>query len=433
MNKLNNIRNIAIIGLGQIGLYLYNELKLKKKEIEIKTGKKINIVAISAKNKTKKRRFKIDKKIFYSNPLKIFNEKKVDILFECIGQSDGISKKIVEQALKNKVNVITPNKALIAKHGDTLAKLAEKNNVNLEFEASVAGGIPILRTIKEGLATNKIRKVYGILNGTTNYILTEMENTQETFDNVLQKAQKLGYAEPGNPKLDLNGFDAFAKIRILSALSFNTKISKANCLMEGIENIKLEDIKIANQLGLRVKLLGISEIINGQLFETVHPCLVSKNTYIGNVNGVMNAVITEGKPVGESVLQGEGAGPGPTSSSLLSDLLSILRGNIKYPFGISSGKRKSIKAFNNDDYTNSLYLRFEVKDKQGVLSLITNRLAKYKISVKRIIQTPDKKNKKATIVIITHKTTEINARNCLTIFKKNKNVLKFPTLIRLYN
>ena len=433
MNKLNNIRNIAIIGLGQIGLYLYNELKLKKKEIEIKTGKKINIVAISAKNKTKKRRFKIDKKIFYSNPLKIFNEKKVDILFECIGQSDGISKKIVEKALKNKVNVITPNKALIAKHGDTLAKLAEKNNVNLEFEASVAGGIPILRTIKEGLATNKIRKVYGILNGTTNYILTEMENTQETFDKVLQKAQKLGYAEPGNPKLDLNGFDAFAKIRILSALSFNTKISKANCLMEGIENIKLEDIKIANQLGLRVKLLGISEIINGQLFETVHPCLVSKNTYIGNVNGVMNAVITEGKPVGESVLQGEGAGPGPTSSSLLSDLLSILRGNIKYPFGISSSKRKSIKAFNNDDYTNSLYLRFEVKDKQGVLSLITNRLAKYKISVKRIIQTPDKKNKKATIVIITHKTTEINARNCLTIFKKNKNVLKFPTLIRLYN
>ena len=433
MNKLNNIRNIAIIGLGQIGLYLYNELKLKKKEIEIKTGKKINIVAISAKNKTKKRRFKIDKKIFYSNPLKIFNEKKVDILFECIGQSDGISKKIVEQALKNKVNVITPNKALIAKHGDTLARLAEKNNVNLEFEASVAGGIPILRTIKEGLATNKIRKVYGILNGTTNYILTEMENTQETFDKVLQKAQKLGYAEPGNPKLDLNGFDAFAKIRILSALSFNTKISKANCLMEGIENIKLEDIKIANQLGLRVKLLGISEIINGQLFETVHPCLVSKNTYIGNVNGVMNAVITEGKPVGESVLQGEGAGPGPTSSSLLSDLLSILRGNIKYPFGISSSKRKSIKAFNNDDYTNSLYLRFEVKDKQGVLSLITNRLAKYKISVKRIIQTPDKKNKKATIVIITHKTTEINSRNCLNIFKKNKNLFKFPTLIRLYN
>ena len=203
--------------------------------------------------------------------------------------------------------------------------------------------------------------------------------------------------------------------------------------MEGIENIKLEDIKIASQLGLRVKLLGITEIIKGQLFETVHPCLVNKNTYIGNVNGVMNAVITEGEPVGQSVLQGEGAGPGPTSSSLLSDLLSILRGNIKYPFGISSKKRKRIKAFNNNQYSNSLYLRFEVQDKQGVLSLITNRLSKYKISVKRIIQTPDKKNKKATIVIITHKTSEINIRNCLSIFRKNKYILKFPTLIRLYN
>ncbi len=430
MNK--NI-NIALVGLGQVGIFLYNELNSKKREIEIKTGKKINIVAISAKNKNKKRRFNIDKKIFYSNPLKIFKEKKIDILFECIGLSDGISKKIVEYALKNKVNVITPNKALIAKHGDYLAKLAEMNKVNLEFEASVAGGIPILRTIKEGLATNKIKKVYGILNGTTNYILSEMENSNESFEKVLKKAQVLGYAEPGNPKLDLNGFDAFAKIRILSALSFNIKISKSKCIMEGIENIKLEDIKIANQLGLRIKLLGISEIINNQLFETVHPCLVSKNSYIGNVNGVMNAVITEGKPVGQSILQGEGAGPGPTSSSLLSDLLSILRGNIKPPFGISYNKRKSIKPFNNQNYSNSLYLRFEVKDKQGVLSLITNRLSKFKISVKRIIQTPDKKNKKATIVIISHKTTEKNIKNCLSIFKKNKNILKFPTLIRLYN
>ena len=430
MNK--NI-NIALVGLGQVGIFLYNELNSKKKEIEIKTGKRINIVAVSAKNKNKKRRFYIDKKIFYSNPFKIFKEKKIDILFDCIGLSDGISKKIVEYALKNKVNVITPNKALIAKHGDYLAKLAEMNKVNLEFEASVAGGIPILRTIKEGLATNKIKKVYGILNGTTNYILSEMENSNESFEKVLKKAQVLGYAEPGNPKLDLNGFDAFAKIRILSALSFNIKISKSKCIMEGIENIKLEDIKIANQLGLRIKLLAISEIINNQLFETVHPCLVSKNSYIGNVNGVMNAVITEGKPVGQSILQGEGAGPGPTSSSLLSDLLSILRGNIKPPFGISYNKRKSIKPFNNQNYSNSLYLRFEVKDKQGVLSLITNRLSKFKISVKRIIQTPDKKNKKATIVIISHKTTEKNIKNCLSIFKKNKNILKFPTLIRLYN
>ena len=430
---MNKIVNIAVVGLGQVGISLLNELNTKKKYIELKTGKKINIVAISARNVNKKRRFKINKKIFYKDPLKIFKEKHVDILFENIGLSDGISKIVVETALKNKIHVITPNKALISKHGDHLAKLAEDNKVNLEFEASVAGGIPILRTIKEGLATNKISKVYGILNGTTNYILSEMRNSNDSFSNVLKKAQKLGYAEPGNPKFDLNGVDAFAKVRILSSLAFKTKISKYKCLMEGIEKIELKDIEVANQLNLRIKLLGISQIINNKLFETVHPCLVSKNSYIGNVSGVMNAVILEGKPVGESILQGEGAGPGPTSSSLLSDLLSILNDTIKYPFGISFKKRKFISCYNVDNYTNSLYLRFEVKDKPGVLSKITNRLAKYKISVKRLIQTTDKRNNKATVVIITHKTNELNSNKCLSIFKKDKDILSFPTLIRIHN
>ena len=428
---MKKITNIAVVGLGQVGIYLLNELNKKKNEIELKTGKKINVVAVSARNINKKRQFKVDKKIFYQNPLDIFKNHHVDILFEAIGQSDGVSKKVVETALKNKINVVTPNKALISKHGNDLTKLAEKNNVNLEFEASVAGGVPVLRSIKEGLATNKISKIYGILNGTSNYILSEMENSNKNFSEVLKRAQLLGYAEPINPKLDLNGFDAFAKVRILSALAFNSKISKHKCLVEGIEKIELKDIKIANQLNLRVKLLGISELKNNHLFETVHPCLVSKKSYIGNVNGVMNAIIIEGKPVGESILQGEGAGPGPTSSALLSDLLSILRGNIKKPLGVSVFKLKSLKPYNVNNYMNSLYLRFEVKDKPGVLSQITNRLAKYKISIKRIIQTPDRKNNKATIVIISHKTSELNCNNCLSVFKSNKNILKKPTLIRL--
>ena len=203
--------------------------------------------------------------------------------------------------------------------------------------------------------------------------------------------------------------------------------------MEGIEKIELKDISIATQLNMRIKLLGITEIINNQLFERVHPCLVSKNSYIGNVNGVMNAVIINGKPVGESIMQGEGAGPGPTSSSLLSDLLSILRGNIKYPFSLQTNNRKFITAFNADKYTNSLYLRFEVKDVPGVLSKITNQMAKNKISVKRLVQTPDINSNKATIVIITHKTSELKIKTCLDKIIKNKILLEKPVLIRLYN
>ena len=430
---MNNIINIAVVGLGQIGNYLLNEINKKRDEIEIKTGKKIVIAAISAKNINKKRKFKINKKIFYKNPLEIIKSKKIDILIEAIGMSDGISKKIVVAALKNKINVITPNKALIAKHGDYLSILAEKNEVNLEFEASVAGGIPVLRTLKDGLATNKFNKVVGILNGTSNYILSEMEKKKMSLPIVLKRAQKLGYAEPVDPKLDLNGYDALAKIRILSSLAFNKKISKSHCLMEGIENIDLKDIQIAKQLNLKIKLLGITEIVKNKLFERVHPCLVGSDTYLGNIDGVMNAVILNSKPVGETVLQGEGAGPGPTSSALMSDLLSILRGNIKFPFGIPSKIRNKISSYNINNYTNSLYLRFEVKDKPGVLSEITKILAKNKISVKRIIQTPANKKKIATIVIITHKTSEKDSNTCLHIFKKNTNIIKKPTLIRLFN
>ena len=240
--------NIAVVGLGQIGIYLLNELNTKKKDTELKTGKKINVIAVSAKNPNKKRKFKINKKIFYKNPLDIIKKLNVDILFESIGKSDGISKKIVENSLKNKIHVITPNKALISKHGDYLSKLAEANKVNFEFEASVCGGIPILRTIKEGLATNKISKIYGILNGTSNYILSEMEISKDNLQNVLKKAQKLGYAEPGNAKLDLDGSDALSKVKILSSLGYNMKISRSKCLKEGIQNIESEDIDISNKL-----------------------------------------------------------------------------------------------------------------------------------------------------------------------------------------
>ncbi len=428
---MKKIVNIGIIGLGQIGSRLYQEIQSKKSDIEIKTGKRINILAISAKSLKKKRTFKFNKNIFYKNPLMIVNNPKIDIVIELIGYSDGISKKVVENSLKNKKHVITANKALIAKHGDYLSFLAEKNKVNLEFEAAVGGGIPILRTIKDGLATNKINKVVGILNGTCNYILSKMESSKDSFHSVLKKAQLLGYAEKRDPSFDLNGLDTLSKVRILSALSFNNKISKNACLMDGIESIELEDIEMAEKLNFRIKLLGITEIIDNKLFERVHTCLIKKDTYIANINGVMNAIILDGKPVGQSVLQGEGAGPGPTSSALMSDLLSILRGNIKYPFGLPFNKRKKIDSYDKNKYSNSLYLRFQVKDKPGVLSSITKIFAKNKISIKNLIQNPDKRNNKASIIIITHINSEKNNNSLLLSLSKNKFILKKPTFIRI--
>ncbi len=422
---------IGIAGVGNIGSYLYKEINSKKSEIYRNLGYKIKIFGVSVKNPKKKRSIKINKNLFFNNPVDLAKDNKINILFELIGMSDGISKKIVETALKNKKHVITANKALISKHGEYLSKVAEKNNVNLEFEASVGGGIPVLRTIKDGLATNKISKVIGILNGTSNYILTEMEKTRKSFNDVLIKSQKLGLAE-ANPKFDLDGSDVLSKVKILSSLAFKKKISTHNCLKDGIENIDLKDIEMANNLNLRIKLLGITEIINNKLFERVHPSLVPKENYVANINGAMNAVILNGSPVGESVLQGEGAGPGPTSSALMSDLLSILRGNIKYPFGIPNNKIIEINSYNSDYYENSLYLRLEVKDKPGVLSDITKNLAKFRISIERLIQIPDQKNKKATIVIITHKCLEKNSLSCIKSLNKNKSILKNPVLIRLF-
>ena len=430
MNK--NQINIGVIGLGNIGSYFCKEIIKKKKEIYNKLGKNINLLYVSAKSKNKKRKYKFKKNQWINNPIYITKNPKIHVVVELVGGSEGLAKKVVISALNNKKHVITANKELIAKHGNHLSFLAEKNKVNLEFEASVAGGIPIIRGIKEGLASNKILKLVGILNGTSNYILTKMESSGKKFSDVLVEAQTSGYAEK-NPKNDLNGNDVSSKIKILSSLCFKSLISNNKILTNGIENIEVKDINIANKLGYRIKLLGITEIINNRIFERVHPSLVPINSYIGNIDGVFNAIIIKGIPVGHSVMQGEGAGPGPTTSSLISDLYSILRDNIKNPFVVPYNKRKKIRKYNYNNYIYSCYFRFEVKDRPGVLASITNILAKNKVSIESLIQNPNKKNKTASIVIITHKTTEKRAIHCMFSINKNKNIIKKPTFIRVGN
>ena len=425
MNKLN----IAIIGLGNIGSYLFNYLNKNKNILAKKNNCIPNVIFVSAKNKKRKRKIKIKKKLWLKSYLDATKDKNVDLIIELIGGSEGAAKKLVFNALKNKKHVVTANKALIAKYGDKLAEIAEKNKVNLEFEAAVCGGVPIIRSIKEGLIANKINKIFGIFNGTSNYILSSMDKQNKEFDEVLNNAKNLGYAE-SNPSADLNGDDVAAKLKILTSLCFNSYLNN-NIHVEGIKNIDKIDISNANKLGYKIKLLGYSEQINNKIYQRVHPALIKKSSYVASIDGVLNAVIVDGKPVGKNIIQGEGAGPAATTSALVSDISSILRGNIKFPFSISNKERKMLKFENISKRSFSAYLRFEVLDKSGVLSNITNIFSNNNVSIKRLIQNPNKNKGISSIIIITHNSKDSSLNKIVKIIGKKIYVKKKPKLIRI--
>ena len=425
MKKLN----IAIIGLGNIGGYLYKYLNDNKKILTEKNNCLPIVKYVSAKNKRRKRNINIRKSQWLHNYLDATKLKDVDLIVELIGGSEGPAKKLVFSALKNKKHVITANKALIAKYGDQLAKIAEKNKVNLEFEASVCGGVPIIRTLKEGLIANKISKIYGIFNGTSNYILSSMDKENKSFNEVLLNAQKLGFAET-NPTSDLNGDDVSSKLKILSSLCFNSFLNK-NIYVEGIKKIEKRDIDNANKLGYKIKLLGFAELLNNKIYQRVHPTLIKKDSYVASIDGVLNAVIVDGKPIGQSIIQGEGAGAAATTSALVSDISSILRGNIKFPFSLSNKERKKLNFQNIDRRLFSAYLRFEVEDKPGVLSNITNIFSQNKVSIKRLVQNPHKNKKSSSIIIITHKSEDRFLQKTLKQVDRKKYVRQKSILIRI--
>ena len=425
MKKLN----IAIIGLGNIGSYLYKYLEKNKRILSEKNNCIPNVLYVSAKNKKRKRSFNIPKKKWLNNYLDSTKKNDIDLVIELIGGSEGPAKKLVFNALKNRKHVVTANKALIAKYGDQLAEIAEKNKVNLEFEASVCGGVPIIRSIKEGLIANRIQKIYGIFNGTSNYILSSMDKDHKNFLDVLNKAKTLGYAET-NPASDLNGDDVAAKLKILSSLCFNSYLNNS-IHVEGIKNIDKEDIDNANKLGYKIKLLGYAELINNNIFQRVHPTLIKTSSYVASIDGVLNAVIIDGSPVGQSIIQGEGAGPTATTSALVSDISSILRGNIKFPFSISNKKRKKLQFKNISERFFSAYLRFEVADKSGVLSNITNIFSKSKVSIKRLIQNPNKKKGTSSIVIVTHSSKDKSYTKIVNQIDKKNYIIKKSKLIRI--
>ncbi len=425
MKKLN----IAIIGLGNIGSYLFKYLNENKRILTQKNNCIPIVTHVSAKNIYRKRKIKINKNLWLKNYLDATKNKDIDLIVELIGGSEGPAKKLVFNALKNKKHVVTANKALIAKYGDQLAEIAEKNKVNLEFEAAVCGGVPIVRSLKEGLIANKITKIYGIFNGTSNYILSSMDKQNKNFSEVLDDAKELGYAE-SNPKTDLNGDDVSAKLKILSSLCFNSFLNH-NIYVEGIQNIDKIDIDNANKLGYKIKLLGYAERIDGKIYQRVHPTFIKKQSYAASIDGVLNAVIIDGKPLGQSIIQGEGAGAAATTSALISDISSILRGNIKFPFSISKKERKSFEFNNISKRLFSSYLRFEVLDKQGVLSHITKVFSKNNVSIKRLVQNPNKEKKTSTIIFITHKSKDESLKKIIKEICRKKYIRKKPKLIRI--
>ena len=427
MRKLN----IAIVGLGNIGSYLFKYLRDNKKILTEKNNCLPIVKYVSAKNRNRKRNIVIKKNQWLNNYLDATKYKDVDLIVELIGGAEGAAKKLVFNALKNKKHVVTANKALIAKYGDTLSKIAEKNKVNLEFEASVCGGVPIIRSLKEGLIANKISKIYGIFNGTSNYILSSMDKEKKNFDDVLKRAKNLGYAE-SNPSADLNGEDVASKLKILSSLCFNSFLND-KIYVEGINQIDKIDIDNANNLGYKIKLLGFAELHNNKIYQRVHPTLIKKDSYVASIDGVLNAVIVDGRPVGKSIIQGEGAGPAATTSALISDISSILRGNIKFPFSLSNKERKLLKFENINERFFSAYFRFEVMDRSGVLSNITNVFSKNRVSIKRLIQNPDKNKKNSSIIIITHSAKDKNLNKILKEISKRKYIKRKPKLIRIEN
>ena len=413
--------NICIAGLGNVGSEVVKYLTNNKEYYLKKTNIEFNILAISAKNKSKKRVFDLNKFKWLDDPLDLIKINDCNIVIELIGTEKSISYELVKNALNNKINVITANKALLSKHGDELFEIADKNNTQLLFEAAVAGGIPIIKVLKQSIFLNKIHKISGILNGTTNFILSEMEKKNLDFSQILEEAQQKGYAE-SDPTNDIEGIDSAHKLSLLAAICFGTKVNFDNIRYKGISDIRIEDINYSNKLGYKIKLISKSEIINNKISSFVEPILIDKNSQLANVNDVLNAVKVETDYLESLFLVGEGAGGKATSSSVISDIFELACGVNIPSLGFKNSELINIENIDYNDRNTSFYLRITVKDIPGVLAKITSNLNEEGISIETILQMPENKiNKNEVSIIITTHETNSNLLNRSLIKIENLN------------
>lgn len=401
---MSNNLHVGVAGLGAVGAATVKLLTSRTQNIESLIQKKIIVTAVSARDRTKDRGFSLEGVNWHSDPIEMLDD-EIDVLVEAIGGADGIAKDLIEGAIAKKKHVVTANKALIAHHGMELAKSSEKAQVALLFEAAVAGGIPIIKALREGLSANTIDGVYGILNGTCNYILSNMRETGKSFEEVLQDAQNLGYAE-SDPTFDIKGIDAAHKLSILSAIAFGKRPSFSEVYTEGIELISPFDFAFADELGFRIKLLSIANSTKEGIEQRVHPCLVPLETPIAHVEGVFNAVVVLGDNVGGTMYEGRGAGSNPTASAVVADLIDLGLGHSLPAFGMQSGLLEKPVHLNLKNRKGTFYIRFTVIDRPGVFAELATVFRDNGVSMERIIQRGHHPDTPAQVVLTTHEATE---------------------------
>jgi len=431
---------VGLAGLGTVGSAVIRLLDEGRDKLTARCGRPIEVVALTARSRGKKRGFDVKKFRWLADPVALASDPAIDVLVEVMGGEGDPAKRAVETALAAGKPVVTANKALLARHGQKLAVLAERHKVALNFEASVAGGIPIVKTLREGLNGASFNRIYGILNGTCNYILTRMEQDRLAFDECLREAQRLGYAE-ADPAFDIEGHDTAQKLSILASLAFGSKIDPDAVYVEGISSIALADLDAAAELGYRVKLLGVAVKTEAGIEQRVHPTMVPKDSAIAQVMGVTNAVTVDADGLAPITLVGPGAGGAATASAIVADLADIARGVVTPPFGRPAARMTAIRKAPMQHHEGGYYIRLLARDRPGTAATIARRLAQQKISLESIVQRhppgsrgaaqPGRSGQAVPVILITYATSEDAVRKALAAVRRDRVLSGNPQVIRI--
>ncbi len=421
---------IGIAGLGTVGSSVVKILQEKQDLVAERCGRKIDVVSVSARDRHKKRSVDITGLTWFDDAREMAVAAEVDVVVELIGGEDGVAKAVCESALAAGRHVVTANKALLAQHGMALAEAAEKVGVALAYEAAVAGGIPIIKALREGFVGNHVSSIYGILNGTCNYILTTMRETGRSFSDVLVEAQELGYAEV-DPTFDIDGTDTAHKLALLASVAFGSQVNFSAVHVEGIRHITPADISFSDELGFRIKLLGIARKNDNGIEQSVYPCMVSKDTPLAHIEGVFNAVVAVGDELGTSVLQGEGAGAGPTATAVIADIVDIARGRVFPAFSVPVTRLKAFDRISISERVGPYYVRLTVVDRPGVIADISAALRDEEVSVEALLQRGLTHEGSVPVVLTLHETREEAIQRALTRIELLDSVVEPPCMIRI--